>query len=271
MREKRGENEIVLRSIVGWLCFIIYDECHCGSPLSGRRIWFGFGRHQRGLCHFAPWNMSFHFGRVSKELVWPGGVKVETEKGWLVKEWKFWKTEEVLLYQFFNWFNFAFMVFGWFPLGSGLKVEFVLFEAEKVTARQRFKIPAASLSPSASKGTNFNFEPFLGGNWQHTIKARLNQLGDWCNKMFSVFQNSHSLTTHPIWASVFAPLGHANFFETCLTWRLVLRGVKWHSFRWWCLKLNQIILPDRGGLQSDTSYEAFDRRLLCDFTLYSDF
>ena len=66
-------------------------------------------------------------------MVWPKGVKIEVEKGWVVKEWEFWKTEKILLYQFFNWFNFAFMVCGWFPLRSGLKIEFVLLETEEVT------------------------------------------------------------------------------------------------------------------------------------------
>ena len=53
-------------------------------------------------------------------------------------------------------------------------------------------------------------------------------------------------TTHPFLASIFTPLGHTDFFETYLTWKLILQGVKWHSFRWWYLKLNQIILLDRG-------------------------
>ena len=133
-------------------------------------------------------------------------------KRWVVKEWEFWKTEKILLYQFFNWFNFAFMVCGWFPLRSGLKIEFVLFKTEKVTTHQDFEIPSASLSPSASKRTKSNFKPFLGGNWPQIIKAKLNQLQNWNNKIFSIFQNSHTLTTHPFSASIFTPLGHTNFF-----------------------------------------------------------
>ena len=82
------------------------------------------------------------------------------------------------------------------------------------------------------------------------MKAKLNQLKNWYNKFFSVFQNSHSLITHPFLASIFTPLDHANFFETYLTWKLILQGVKWYNFHWWCLKLNQIILPDRGDKTS---------------------
>ena len=74
----------------------------------------------------------------------------------------------------------------------------------------------------------------------------MNQSKNWYNNFFSVFRNSHSLTTHLFSASIFIPLGHTDFFETYLTWKLILQGVKWHSFRWWCRKLNQIILPDRG-------------------------
>ena len=127
------------------------------TPLSGRKIWFNLRHHQRRLCNFTPWNISFHLRHVSKKLVWPKGVKIEAEKGWVVKEWKFRKKEEILLYQFFNWFNFAFMVCAWFAPRSGLKVEFVLFEAEKVTARRGSEILPASLSRSASKSTNSNF------------------------------------------------------------------------------------------------------------------
>ena len=159
-------------------------------------IWFNFRHHQRKLCHFTPWSISFHVRYVSKKSVCPKGVKIEAEKRWVVKEWEFWKTEQILLYQFFDWFNFAFMICCLFPLRSGLKIEFVLFEAEKVTTRPGAEIPSASLSRSASKRTNSNFKPFLGGNWLQTIKAKLNQLKNWYNKFFSVFQNSHSFTTH---------------------------------------------------------------------------
>ena len=116
------------------------------------------------------------------------------------------------------------------------------------------EIPPASLSRSASKRTNSNFKPFLGGNWLQTIKAKLNQLKNWYNRIFSFFQNSHSLTTHPFSTSIFTPLGHTNFFEIYLMWKLKLQGVKWHSFCWWCLKLTQIILPDRNDLLHNRKY-----------------
>ena len=109
------------------------------------------------------------------------------------------------------------------------------------------EIPSASLSRSASKRTNSNFKPFLGRNWPKTINAKLNQLKNWYNKICSVFQNSHSLITHPFSTSIFIPLGNTNFFETDLTWKLILQRVKWHRFRWWCLELNQIIFPDVVG------------------------
>ena len=148
----------------------------------------------------------------------PKGWKLRLKKRWVVKEWEFWKTEKILLY----WFNFAFIVCSQFPPRNGLKLEFVLFEAEKVTTRPGAEIPSASLSRSASKMTNSNFKPFLGGNWLQTIKAKLNQLKNWYYKFFSVFQNSHSLTTHLFLASIFTPLGHTDFFETYLTWKLIL-------------------------------------------------
>ena len=100
------------------------------APLSGRMIWFNFRHHQQKLCHFTPWSISFHVRYVSKKSVCPKGVKIEAEKRWVVKEWEFWKTEQILLYQFFNWFNFAFMVCSQFPTRNGLKLEFVLFKAE---------------------------------------------------------------------------------------------------------------------------------------------
>ena len=82
------------------------------TPLSERKIWFKHRHHQRKLCHFTSWSISFQVRYVSKKLVWPKGVKIEAEKGWVVKEWEFWKMENFLLYQFFKWFNCIFMVCG---------------------------------------------------------------------------------------------------------------------------------------------------------------
>ena len=178
----------------------------------------------------------------------PKGWKLRLKKGEWSKSENFGKRNKFCYVSFFNWFNFALMVCGQFPLRSGLKIDFVLFEAEKVTTRQGFEIPPALLSRSASKRTNSNFKPFLGGNWLQTIKAKLNQLKNWYNKIFSVFQNSHSFTTHLFSASIFTPLGHTNFFLTNLEIKLIFQGIKWYNFRRWCPKLNQIIIPDRGEL-----------------------
>ena len=60
--------------------------CFEHAPLSGRMICFNFRRHQQKLCHFTPWSVNFHVRYVSKKLVWPKGVKIEAEIGWVVKE-----------------------------------------------------------------------------------------------------------------------------------------------------------------------------------------
>ena len=63
------------------------------------------------------------------------------------------------------------------------------------------------------KRTNSNFKPLLGGNWPQTIKEKLNQLKNWHNKFFSVFQNSHFLTPHwPLFSLNFHPFGTYQFF-----------------------------------------------------------
>ena len=133
-------------------------------PLSGRTIWFNIWHHQRKLCHFTPWSISFHMRYVSKKSVCPKGVKIEAEKRWVVKEWEFWKTEKILLYQFFNWFNFAFMVCSQFPPRNGLKLEFVLFEAERDNDAEGISAPGRVVTFSASKRTNSIFRPLLSGN-----------------------------------------------------------------------------------------------------------
>ena len=207
-------------------------------------IWFNFWHHQQKLCHFTPWSISFHVRYVSKKSVCPKGVKIEAEKRWVVKEWEFWKTEKILLYQFFNWFNFAFMVCSQFPPRNGLKLEFVLFEAERDNNAEGTSNLRRVMTFSALKRTKSIFRPLLSGNQPQTIKAKLNQLKNWYNKICSVFQNSHSLTTPPLSASIFTPLGLTNFFETYLKWKLILQGVVWYNVHWWCSKLNLIILPD---------------------------
>ena len=128
-------------------------------PLSGRKIWFNFRHHQRKLCHFTPWIISFNLRYVLKKLVWPKGMNIEAEKGWVVKEWEFWKREKKCYIRFFNWSNFSFMVCDWIPLRSGLKIEFVPF-----LKHHWFKISPASISRSASKRKNSDFKPFLGRN-----------------------------------------------------------------------------------------------------------
>ena len=134
------------------------------SPLSGRIIWFNFRHHLQKLCHFTPWSISFHVRYVSKKLVWPKGVKIEAEKGWVVKEREFWKTEKILLYQFFYWFNFAFMVCGQFSPRNSLKLKFVLFEAERDIDAGGILNPWQVVTFSVSRRTNSIFRPRLSGN-----------------------------------------------------------------------------------------------------------
>ena len=77
---------------------------------------------------------------------------------------KIWKTEQKLLHQFFNGFNFALMICGQFPPRNGLKLEFVLFEAERDNDAEGISAPGRAVTFSASKRTNSIFRPLLSGN-----------------------------------------------------------------------------------------------------------
>ena len=67
--------------------------------------------------------------------------KIEVKGGQGVKKWEFGKTKIFLKYQLFIIFNFVFMYYGQFPTKSSLKLRFVLFKSEKVTARRGVRDP----------------------------------------------------------------------------------------------------------------------------------
>ena len=67
--------------------------------------------------------------------------EIEVKGGLCVKKWEFQKTKFFLKYQFFIRFNFVFMYYGQFPTKSSLKLRFVLFKSEKVTARRGVRDP----------------------------------------------------------------------------------------------------------------------------------
>ena len=76
--------------------------------------WFGstLDTHQKKLTS---WSKLSH---EVKKLVRPKGVKIDAEKGWVVKE---------CYISFFNWFNFDFMVWGQFPPWNQLKNWYNIF------------------------------------------------------------------------------------------------------------------------------------------------